>query len=116
VLDVLGAGRVLGRLATPPGVEALIHDARQRQLYATSPATGRVTVYRQPDPFRYEVLETAGTRPLAGLGAADGRTGRLFLAAGEFVAIAPKPDGSGGGTRILPNTYTVLVMKRLPLE
>jgi hypothetical protein len=75
-----------------------------------------VTVFRQPDPFRYDPLETAGTRPLAGFGVADGRTGRLLLATAEYIVVAPQPDGTGGGLRLLPNSYTLLSMKRLPLD
>jgi len=30
--------------------------------------------------------------------------------------VAPQPDGTGGGLRLLPNSYTLLSMKRLPLE
>jgi hypothetical protein len=115
VIDPLG-GRVLGRLGVPGGVESLIHDPAHRLLYAASAPSAAVVVYRQPDSNRYEPLETAGTRPLAALGVADGRTGRLILAAAEYVMAPPQPDGTDGGLRILPNSYTLLVMRRLPLE
>jgi hypothetical protein len=115
VIDPLG-GRVLGRLPIPAGTESLIHDPVQRLVYAVSAAASAVTVFRQPDPFRYDPLETAGTRPLAGFGVADGRTGRLLLATAEYIVVAPQPDGTGGGLRLLPNSYTLLSMKRLPLD
>jgi hypothetical protein len=115
VIDPL-SGRVLGRLPIPAGTESLIHDPVQRLVYAASGATAAVAVFRQPDAFRYEALETAGTRPLAALGVADGRTGRLLLAAAEYIAVPPKPDGTGGGLRLLPNSFALLAMKRLPLE
>ncbi|MCX7376829.1 MAG: hypothetical protein NTY94_08825 [Alphaproteobacteria bacterium] len=115
VIDPLG-GRVLGRLPIPAGTETLIHDPIQRLVYAVSAAASAVMVFRQPDAYRYEALETAGTRPLAGFGVADGRTGRLLLATAEYVVVAPQPDGTGGGLRLLPNSYTLLSMKRLPLE
>lgn len=115
VIDPLG-GRVLGRLPIPAGTETLIHDPVQRLVYAVSAAASAVTVFRQPDAYRYEALETAGTRPLAGFGVADGRTGRLLLATAEYVVVAPQPDGTGGGLRLLPNSFTLLSMKRLPFE
>lgn len=115
VIDPLG-GRVVGRMPIPAGTESLVHDPIQRLVYAASAASSAVTVFRQPDAYRYEALETAGTRPLAGFGVADGRTGRLLLATAEYVVVAPQPDGSGGGLRLLPNSYTLLSMKRLPLD
>ena len=72
-------------------------------------------VYRQIDTVRFEPLETAGTRAFAGMGVADGRTGRLILVSGEYVASVARPE-AGGGLRILANSYSLLVMKRLPLE
>jgi len=116
VVEPLGGGRTIGRLPIPAGTESLIHDPTQRLIYAASAATSAVAVFRQPDAFRYEALETAGTRPLAALGVADGRTGRLLLAAAEYIVVPPRPDGTGGGLRLLPNSFALLAMKRLPLE
>lgn len=111
----ISTGRPGASFQVPPLLDAVIHDAQNRLLYFTSGGNANVLVYRQPDAFRYLAMETVGTRPLAGLGVADGRTGRLILAAAEYVASVTQPDGSGG-TRILPNSYTLLSLRRLPLE
>lgn len=116
VVEPLGGGRVIGRLPIPAGTESLIHDPTQRLLYAASAAGTAVAVYRQPDAFRYEPLEITGTRPLAAYGAADSRTGRLFLATAEYMVAPAGPEGGAPAVRLLPNSYTLLVMKRLPLE
>ena len=115
VIDPL-SGRVLGRLPIPAGTESLIHDPVQRLVYAASGATAAVAVFRQPDAFRYEPLEIAGTRPLAAYGVADSRTGRLFLATAEYLLPPARAEGGSAGVRLLPNSYTLLVMRRLPLE
>ena len=44
----------------------------------------------------------------------DATAVRTLLAASAIDA--PQPDGTGGGLRLLPNSYTLLSMKRLPLE
>ncbi len=108
-------GRPGANFQVPPLLDTVIHDAQNRLLYFTSGGTASVLVYRQPDAFRYEALETVGTRPLAGQGVADGRTGRLILTTAEYAATVAKPDGSGG-MRILPNSFTLLSLRRLPLE
>lgn len=116
VVEPLGGGRVIGRLPIPAGTESLIHDPVQRLFYAASAASTAVAVFRQPDAFRYEALEIAGTRPLAAYGVADSRTGRLFLATAEYVVPPGRPDGGPPAVRLLPNSFTLLVMKRLPLD
>jgi hypothetical protein len=116
VVEPLGGGRTIGRLPIPAGTESLIHDPTQRLIYAASAATSAVAVFRQPDAFRYEPLEIAGTRPLAAYGVADSRTGRLFLATAEYLLPPARAEGGSAGVRLLPNSYTLLVMRRLPLE
>jgi len=109
------SGRSALAFGVPPAVDSVVHDARNRVLYFTSAATASVMAYRQVDPFRYAPLETVGSRPLAGLAVADPRTGRLILPVAEYVATPAGPDGAGG-LRILPNSFSLLVMKRLPIE
>ena len=108
-------GKSVANFLVPNLVDSVIQDAQNRLLYFTSGGAASVLVYRQIDAFRFEPLETAGTRAFAGMGVADGRTGRLILASAEYVATVARPDG-GGGLRILANSYSLLVMKRLALE
>lgn len=108
-------GRPGATFLVPIQVDSVIQDAQNRFLYFASGGAASVLVYRQLDTVRFEPLEAVGTRPLAGTGVADGRTGRLILASAEYVASVARPDG-GGGLQILPNSFTLLVMKRLPLE
>ncbi len=109
------SGRPVSAFSVPPAVDSVVHDARNRVLYFTSAATASVMAYRQVDAFRYTPLETVGSRPMAGLAAADPRTGRLILPVAEYVATPGRQDG-GGGLRILPNSFALLVMKRLPID
>lgn len=109
------SGKPVAAFAVPPAVDSVVHDARNRMLFFMSAATASILVYRQLDPFRYMPLETVGSRPTAALAAADPRTGRLILPVAEYVATPTGPDGSGG-LRFLPNSFALLVMKRLPIE
>lgn len=108
-------GKPGATFVVPNPVDSVIQDAQNRLLYFASGGSATVLVYRQLDTVQFEPLESAGMRVLAGMGAVDGRTGRLILASAEFVATAARQDGSGG-MRILPNSFALLVMKRLPLE
>ena len=109
-------GKPMANFLVPGQVDAVIQDSQSRLLYFTSGGTASVLVYRQLDPHRFEPLETAGTRAFAGLGAADGRTGRLILTSAEYVARPADGAAGAGGLRILANSFSLLVMKRLPLE
>ncbi len=109
-------GKPFSSFLVPALVESVIQDPVGRLLYFVSGGSASALVYRQLDPLRFEPLETAGTRAFAGMGAADGRTGRLILASAEYVATTARPDAGGGGLRILANSFSLLVMKRLPLE
>jgi hypothetical protein len=109
------SGRPVAAFAVPPAVDSVVHDARNRLLYFMSAATASIMIYRQLDPYRYSPLENVGSRPTAALAVADPRTGRLILPMVEYVATPTLPDGSGG-LRFLPNSFALLVMKRLPIE
>ena len=108
-------GKSSANFLVPNLVDSVIQDAQNRLLYFASGGAASVMVYRQTDAFRFESLETSSTRTFAGLGVADGRTGRLILASADYVATAARPDG-GGGLQILANSFALLVMKRLALE
>lgn len=108
-------GKSSANFLVPNLVDSVIQDPQNRLLYFASGGAASVLVYRQTDAFRFEPLETAGTRAFAGMGVADGRTGRLILASAEYVATVARPE-AGGGLRILANSYSLLVMKRLALE
>ncbi len=109
------SGQPVSAFAVPPAVDSVVHDARNRMLYFTSAGTASVMTYRQVDAFRYAPLETVGSRPMAAVAVADPRTGRLILPVAEYMATPARPEG-GGGLRILPNSFALLVMKRLSIE
>ena len=111
------SGQLLAGFVVPAEVDDALFDAPNRMLYFTSGSTATAISYRQIDFNRYLPQAAVGTRPLAGRGAVDGRTGRLLLPAAEYAALPDRPMEPGsGGVRILGNSAYLLVMKRLPLD
>lgn len=114
-IDVLtGKVAASARIGSQAGQIAV--DLREGLLYFASGAEANLTVMRARGADRYEALEQISTRPLAQDIAVDSRTGRVFLVAGDFARSVPTQSDVPVTTRILANSYTILIYRRMPIE
>ena len=114
-IDVLtGKVAASARIGNQAGQIAV--DPRAGLLYFASGKDANLTVMQARGADRYEALEQVSTRPLAENIAVDSRTGRVFLVAGDFVRTVPIQSDLPVTTRIVANSYTILVYRRMPIE
>jgi DNA-binding beta-propeller fold protein YncE len=84
------SGREVTSVATPADIDDLFHDAKNKRLYVSC-GEGFLTVIRQRDADRYEVLEKIPTAKLARTCFFDPAEGRLYL-------LVPRQEGQEGPT------------------
>lgn len=114
-IDVM-SGRVAAsvRIGNQPGQIAI--DSRDGLLYFASGAEATLTVVRARGTDRYDVLEQISTRTLAQEIAVDSRTGRVFMVAADVVRSVPPQSDGPATTRIVANSFAILVYRRMPIE
>lgn len=114
-IDVM-SGKVAAsvRIGSQPGQIAV--DSRDGLLYFASGAEATLTVVGARGTDRYEVLEQISTRTLAQEIAVDSRTGRVFMVAADVVRSVPPQSGGPATTRIVANSFTILVYRRMSIE
>jgi DNA-binding beta-propeller fold protein YncE len=100
VVDAV-TGKVITTLPIGAGVDAVVYDAPDRLIFASS-GDATTTVIRQESADQYSVIQTLATQPRAKTMAMDMKTKKIYLSAPQF-----KP-----GTReIVPGTFSVWVYK-----
>ncbi len=114
-IDVM-SGKVAASVRTGNQAGQIAVDSRDGLLYFASGAEATVTVVRARGTDRYEALEQITTRTLAQEIAIDSRTGRVFMVAADVVQSVPPQSGGARTTRIVANSFTILVYRRMPIE
>lgn len=114
-VDVL-TGKVAATMRTGNQAGQIASDPREGLLYFASGAEANLTVVRPRGADRYEAVEQISTRALAQDIAVDSRTGRVFLVAADLVRTVPPQSDVPVTTRIVANSYTILVYRRMPIE
>ena len=114
-VDVL-TGKVVASARTGNQAGQIASDQREGLLYFASGLEANLTVMRPRGTDRYEAIEQISTRTLAQDIAVDSRTGRVFLVAADLVRSVPPQSDVPATTRIVANSFTILVYRRLPIE
>ena len=109
-------GKVAASARTGNQAGQIASDPREGLLYFASGAEANLTVIRPRGIDRYEAVEQISTRTLAQDIAVDSRTGRVFMVAADVVRGVPPQSDVPATTRIVANSYTILVYRRMPIE
>ena len=103
-------GRVLASVPTGAGTDAAVFDQSTGDVFASNGA-GTLTVAREADPRRLELLQQVQTEPGARTMALDAKTHRVFLLSAKFAAAPERPTGDNphGYPRAIAGTARLLV-------
>jgi len=105
-------GKVLATPAIGAGVDANRFDPRT-DLAFSSNGSGTLTVVKEESPTEFKVVENVPTERGARTMELDPRTHTVFLVTARFMPRAAGPRGQHGfqRPRIVPNSFTLLVLK-----
>jgi DNA-binding beta-propeller fold protein YncE len=109
-------GKVVASARTGNQAGQIASDQREGLLYFASGPDANLTVVRPHGADRYEAIEQISTRTLAQDIAVDSRTGRVFLVAADLVRSVPSQSDVPVMTRIVANSFTILIYRRMPIE
>jgi DNA-binding beta-propeller fold protein YncE len=114
VLAVVDAsnGKVVATQPIGAGVDALEFDAKTGLVYvSTGGGDGALSIFHEDGPDRYSLVQTVRTLPGARTMALNHKTGRVYLPVADFgPAPQPTPDNPRPRPRIVPGTFSVLVV------
>ena len=102
-------GKVITSLPIGEGCDGVVFDAKQ-QLIFTSNGEGNITVIKEINDHKFQVVQTVPTKKTARTLTIDPSTHTLFLPAADIEPVAP---GSAATARrkIVPGSFKVLVVK-----
>ena len=114
-------GKILATLPIGNGVDAAEFNPVTGEAFS-SQRDGTLTVIKENGPDRFEVEQNVQTKQGARTSTLDGKTGRIFLVTADQAAPSdqPTPDqaqgrggrGGGRGGRMVPDSFTILVVAR----
>jgi outer membrane protein assembly factor BamB len=103
------AGKVVATVPIGKGVDGAGYDAASGDAFASN-ADGTLTVIHQDTPDQYHVVENLPTAQGARNMGLDATNHRVFLVSAKF---GPSPAG-GGRAPVLPGTFMLMVVERVP--
>ncbi len=105
------AGKVVATVPIGTGVDGAGYDAASGDAFASN-ADGTLTVIHQDSPDQYHVAETVTTPQGSRNMGLDPTNHRVFIVSAKF---GPAPAGGGRGRPpVLPGTFTLMVVERVP--
>ncbi len=102
------AGKVVATVPIGKGVDGAGFDPASGDAFASN-ADGTLTVIHQDAPDQYHVVENVATAPGARNMGLDPTNHRVFLVSAKF---GPAP--AGGRAPVLPGTFALMVVERVP--
>jgi len=105
------AGKVVATLPIGTGVDGAGYDAESGNAFASN-ADGTLTVIHQDTPDQYRVIESVPTPQGSRNMGLDPLNHRLLVVSAQF---GPVPAGARRGP-VLPGTFTLMVIERVPTE
>jgi DNA-binding beta-propeller fold protein YncE len=116
ILAVVDAanGKVVATQPIGGGVDALEFDAKTGLIYvSTGAGDGALSIFHEDAPDHYSLVENVKTLPGARTMALDHKTGKVYLPVADVgPAPAPTADNPRPRPRMLPGTFSVLVVGR----
>jgi len=97
-------GKLITTLPIGSNVDSAAFDPETRLIFFPD-GDGKVTIIHEDSPDKYSLVQNAETQKGARTIALDLKTHRLFLPTAQYA-----PEQSGSRPRILPGTFTVLIM------
>ena len=107
VLDA-DSGRVIQSFPIGGNVDAVAYEPATGLVF-TSTGEGRLDIFREESPDKFEAIQTVYTPPGARTMALDPKTHNLFLVTADF---GPPPAPPDPHPRIMSDTFTLLVYGR----
>ncbi len=116
ILAVVDAsnGKIVGTQPIGGGVDALEFDAKTGLIYvSTGAGDGTLSIFHEDGPDRYSLVENVKTLPGARTMALDHKTGKVYLPVADVgTTPEPSPDNPRPRPRMVPGTFSVLVVGR----
>ena len=104
------AGKVVATVPIGTGVDGAGYDAASGDAFASN-ADGALTVIHQDSPDQYHVAESVPTPQGARNMGLDPTNHRVFIVSAKF---GPAPAGGRGRPPVLPGSFTLMVVERVP--
>jgi hypothetical protein len=104
------AGKVVATVPIGTGVDGAGYDAASGDAFASN-ADGTLTVIHQDSPDQYHVAQTVTTPQGSRNMGLDPTNHRVFLVSAKF---GEAPAGGRGRPPVLPGTFTLMVVERVP--
>jgi DNA-binding beta-propeller fold protein YncE len=104
------SGKIVATVPIGTGVDGAGFDSASGDAFASN-ADGTLTVIHQDSPDRYHVAETVETPQGSRNMGLDPTNHRIYVAAAKF---GEAPAGGRGRRPVLPGTFSVLVIERMP--
>jgi DNA-binding beta-propeller fold protein YncE len=105
------SGKIIATKPIGPGVDALEFDPKTALTFVSTGGDGALSVFHEDTPDKYSLVEIAKTLPGARTLALDHKTGRVFLPVADAGPVpAATPENPRPRTRMLPGTFSVLVV------
>jgi hypothetical protein len=104
------AGKVVATVPIGTGVDGAGYDAASGDAFASN-ADGTLTVIHQDTPDQYHVAQTVTTPQGSRNMGLDPTNHRLFLVSAKF---GEPPAGGRGRPPVLPGSFTLMVIERVP--
>jgi DNA-binding beta-propeller fold protein YncE len=107
-------GKIVATQPIGPGVDALEFDAKSGLIYvSTGGGDGALSIFHEDAPDKYALVQTVKTLPGARTMALDRKTGKVYLPVADVgPAPEPTPDNPRPRPRMVPGTFSVLVVGR----
>lgn len=106
-------GKSVARVPIGEGPDAARFDAKRQLVFSSNGRSGTLTVVREENPNRYQVLAQVPTQKSARTMALDEASGRIFLSAARF-GPRPAPTNTDPHPRpaVKPGSFMVLVVAK----
>jgi hypothetical protein len=104
------AGKVVATVPIGTGVDGAGYDAASGDAFASN-ADGTLTVIHQDSPDQYHVAETVATPQGSRNMGLDPTNHRVFIVSAKF---GPPPGGGRGRPPVLPGSFALMVVERVP--
>ena len=108
------SGKIVDTQPIGLGVDALEFDPKTGLIYvSTGAGDGALSIFHEEGPDKYALVQTVKTLPGARTMALDHKTGRIYLPVADVgPAPDPTPDNPRPRPRMVPGTFSVLVVGR----
>jgi len=111
ILDT-ASGKVIGTVPIGEGVDANAFDPGTELVFSSN-GDGTLTVVKESDPGKFEVVQTVATQRGSRTMAFDLKTHKVFLAAAEFSpAPTPSPKEPRPRPAMIKDSFSILVFGR----